>query len=165
MHSDLSILPNGPILMPPIPSCNVRRTGNNSHPTGTSPSHATPEGLSGGWGSSPAARAAAGGRPRVTVREMRAERFSFSLSMSTRLFVMRVSIRPVWRSRKSAMACCSSIGGSGNNASPIALFGNPYRVTPVAAIWNWWLTALDCKDRKRNAPSSFRRLGRIIARW
>ena len=45
-----------------------------------------PEGLSLGCGSRPAARAALGGRPQVTVREMSAVRFSFSRSINVRFF-------------------------------------------------------------------------------
>ena len=42
------------------------------------------EGLSGGFSGRPAARAAGVGRPRVTVREMSAVRFSFSRSINSR---------------------------------------------------------------------------------
>ena len=65
-------------------------------------------------GSRPAARAAAGGRPRVTVREMSAVRFSFSRSINSRFFATNRSTRPVSRSRNVAMARCSASGGTSN---------------------------------------------------
>ena len=53
-----------------------------------------PEGLNLGCGSRPAARAASGGRPRVTVCEMSAVRFSFSRSINVRFFRhQRVNLR------------------------------------------------------------------------
>ena len=63
-----------------------------------------PEGLSFGFGFSPAARAASGGRPRVTVHEMSALRFSFSFSINSRFFATNVSSFAVSASRKSAIA-------------------------------------------------------------
>ena len=56
--------------------------------------------------------AAAGGRPRVTVREMSAVRFSFSRSINSRFFAANRSTRPVSRSRNAAMERCSAGGGT-----------------------------------------------------
>ena len=78
-----------------------------------------PEGLSLGCGSSPAARAASGGRPRVTVREMSAVRFSLSRSINVCFLVTSVSIFAVSRSRKSVMARCSSEGAMGTAQLPM----------------------------------------------
>ena len=68
----------------------------------------------------PAARAASGGRPRVTVRVISAVWYSRSRSISIRFFATSASIRSVSRSRKAAMARCSSRGGRGRGRSPIS---------------------------------------------
>ena len=90
------------------------RSGLTSQCSGTSPSHSTPEGLRRGDGSSPAVRAASGGRPRVTVRVMSAVRHSCSRSMNSRIFATSASVRSVSRSRNAVIARCSSRGGSRN---------------------------------------------------
>ena len=55
-------------------------------------------------------RCGSAGRPRVTVREMSAVRFSFSRSINSRFFATNRSTRPVSRSRNAAMARCSANG-------------------------------------------------------
>jgi hypothetical protein len=57
--------------------------------------------------------AASGGRPRITVCEMSAARFSFNFWINSRFFTTSVSSFVVCASRKSAMACCSVRLGSG----------------------------------------------------
>ena len=61
-----------------------------------------------GIGLRPALAAVSAGKPLVTVREMSAVRFSFSFSISSRFFPTNVSSLAVSRSRKSAIARCSS---------------------------------------------------------
>ena len=78
--------------------------------SGTSPNHSTPEGFNRGDGSSPAARAASGGSPRVTVRVISAVRYSSNRSINNRFFSTNASIRPVSRSRNSTIESCSSGG-------------------------------------------------------
>ena len=70
---------------------------------GISPSHSTPESFMGTFGS----------RLLVTARVMRAVRFSWSSSISRSFFATSASILAVSRSRKAAMAGCSSIGANG----------------------------------------------------
>ena len=60
----------------------------------------------------------------MTVREMSAVRFSFSFSISSRFFPTNVSSLAVSRSRKSAIARCSSGGGMQAQSSPITV---PFR--------------------------------------
>ena len=91
----------------------MRRTDDMIQCSGISPTQSTPGGLSFGNGFSPAARAASGGRPRVTVCEIRALRFSKSLSIRPHFRVTSRSSLVVVVSRKSAILHCSLIRGRG----------------------------------------------------
>jgi hypothetical protein len=68
-----------------------------------------------------ACEATCGGRPRVTVCEMSAVRYSCSRSINVHFFAISASIFAVSRSRNSAMVRCSPSGG------------NPTRVSRYAA--------------------------------
>ena len=109
-----------------------RPSGFTSQCSGTSPSHLMPEGLSLGSGSRPAARAASGGRPRVTAREISAVRFSLSRSINVRFFATSVSSLEVSRWRKSAIARCSGRGGTGESMRPTIIGFRFNMVVPTA---------------------------------